>query len=99
MNLARVVGDIVSTRKDPLLEGTKLLIIQPLTMERKQLGDPIVAADTVGAGEGEIVFYVTAREATLPFRKPLMPVDASIVGIVDRIDGEGLPGWHKSRDR
>lgn len=98
MNLARVIGDVVSTHKDELLVGTKLLIVQPLTMERQSLGDPIVAADTVGAGVGEIVFYVTAREATLPFRKPLMPVDASIVGIVDRIDVQGEPTWFKSRD-
>jgi ethanolamine utilization protein EutN len=98
MNLARVIGTIVCTRKDDLLVGTKLLIVQPLTMERKPFGDPIVAADTVGAGEGEVVFYVTAREATIPFRRPLMPVDAAIVGIVDRIDLSGESEWLKSRD-
>jgi len=99
MNLAKVIGTVVSTRKDENLVGKKLLIIQPLTFERKNLGNPIVALDSVGAGEGEIVFYVTAREATLPFKMPIIPADATIVGIVDLINVEGLPEWKKERDR
>lgn len=50
------------------------------------MGDPLVAVDTVGAGAGETVFYISSREATIPLRPEMTPVDASIVGIVDRID-------------
>ncbi|MBI3766512.1 MAG: EutN/CcmL family microcompartment protein, partial [Ignavibacteriales bacterium] len=60
--------------------------IQPLNARRERVGDPIVAVDTVGAGQGETVFYITAREATIPLPVEMAPVDASIVGIVDRID-------------
>jgi ethanolamine utilization protein EutN len=87
MNLARVIGTIWATVKDERLEGTKLQLIQPLTEKGKLLGTPLSAVDTVGAGPGEIVFYVTSREATLMFPEPLLtPVDAAIVGIVDRVD-------------
>jgi len=86
MNLAKVIGTIWATQKHPSLSGKKLQIIQPLDRFRHKVGDPIVALDTVGAGQGEIVYYVTAREAALPLDKSLTPVDCSIVGIVDRID-------------
>jgi ethanolamine utilization protein EutN len=54
--------------------------------KRQSLGTPIIAVDTVGAGQGETVFYITAREAVIPLPVEMAPVDASIVGIVDRID-------------
>ena len=53
---------------------------------REKAGQPIIAVDTVGAGPGETVFYITAREAVIPLPIEMAPVDASIVGIVDRID-------------
>ncbi len=86
MHLAKVIGTIWATRKVETLEGAKMQIIQPLTPELQKLGDPIVAVDTIGAGQGEVVYYVTAREATIPYPKDLAPIDASIVGIVDRVD-------------
>ena len=87
MNLAKVIGTIWATVKDSHLEGAKLQLLQPLTETGKKMGDPIAAADTVGAGQGEIVFYVTSREASLMFPEPLLtPVDAAIVGIVDRVE-------------
>ncbi|RJP81350.1 MAG: ethanolamine utilization protein EutN [Candidatus Zixiibacteriota bacterium] len=87
MNLARVIGTVWATVKDPHLEGAKLQLIQPLTETGKLLGHPISAVDTVGAGPGEIVFYVTSREASLMFPEPLLtPVDAAIVGLVNRVE-------------
>ena len=86
MFFAKVIGTVWATRKDENLRSFKLQVIQPLTARRENVGDPIVAVDTVGAGPGETVFYITAREATIPLPVDMAPVDASIVGIVDRID-------------
>ena len=86
MHLALVIGDVVATRKDDNLVGLKLLIVQPLTEERRPAGRPIVAADAVGAGVGEEVFFVRGKEASFPFYPIEAPVDAGIVGIVDRWD-------------
>ena len=83
MQLARVIGDVVVTRKDESLVGIKLLIVQPLTPEREAVGRPLVAVDAVGAGVGEEVFFVRGREACFPFYPAEPPVDAGIVGIVD----------------
>ena len=83
MFLARVIGTVVATRKDPGLAGTKLLVIQPLRPDRLPSGRPLVAVDSVGAGTEEEVFYVRGREAALPFLPAEVPTDAAIVGIVD----------------
>ena len=83
MQLARVIGHIVSTRKDENLTGLKLLIVQPLTPAREPSGRPLVAVDAVGAGVGEEVFFVRGKEASFPFHPAEPPVDAGIVGIVD----------------
>lgn len=86
MFFAQVIGTVWATRKDENLSGFTLQFIQPLTSHREKFGDPIVAVDTVGAGPGETVMYITAREAVIPLPVDFAPVDASIVGIVDRID-------------
>ena len=86
MYFARVIGTVWATRKDENLHGFKLQFIQPLNRKRENVGDPIVAVDTVGAGPGETVLYITAREAVIPLPVEMAPVDATIVGIVDRID-------------
>ena len=83
MQLARVIGDVVATRKDENLTGIKLLLVQPLTTDRRPAGRPIVAVDAVGAGVGEHVFFVRGKEASFPFHPVEPPVDAGIVGIVD----------------
>jgi microcompartment protein CcmK/EutM len=88
MQLARVIGDVVATRKDENLTGLKLLVVQPLTPERQAVGRPIVAVDAVGAGVGEEVFFVRGKEASFPFYPDEPPVDAGIVGIVDHWDLE-----------
>jgi microcompartment protein CcmK/EutM len=88
MQLARVIGDVVATRKDENLSGMTLLVVQPLTPERQPAGRPLVAVDSIGAGVGEEVFFVRGKEASFPFYPIEPPVDASIVGIVDHWDVE-----------
>ncbi len=87
MLLARVVGTVVATRKDPGLLGATLLVIQPLLPDRTPAARPLVAVDSVGAGTGELVFYVRGREAAVPFLPAEVPTDAAITGIVDH--------WHR----
>ena len=87
MQLARVIGNVVVTRKDEQLTGIKLLLVQPLTPTRELAGRPLVAVDAVGAGVGEEVFFVRGKEASFPFYPAAEPpVDAGIVGIVDYWD-------------
>lgn len=83
MQLARVIGVVVATRKNESLTGIKLLVVQPLTPDRKDSGRPFVAVDAVGAGVGDEVFFVRGKEASFPFYPVEPPVDAAIVGIVD----------------
>jgi microcompartment protein CcmK/EutM len=83
MQLARVIGDIVATRKEPAYEGLKLLVIQPLLADGSDVGRPIVAVDSIGAGVGERVFFVRGKESSFPFLPTEVPADAGIVGIVD----------------
>jgi ethanolamine utilization protein EutN len=88
MQLARVIGDVVMTRKDESLTGIKLLLLQPMTPDRAPAGRALVAVDAVGAGVGEDVFFVRGKEASFPFYPGEPPVDAGIVGIVDSWDTE-----------
>ena len=86
MQLARVLGEVVSTMKDPSLVGTRLLILQPIDVSGADAGRTLVALDSVGAGVGENVFFVRGREAAFPFYPAEPPTDAAIVGIVDHWD-------------
>ncbi|MCL4550977.1 MAG: EutN/CcmL family microcompartment protein [Bacteroidetes bacterium] len=86
MYLGKVIGTIWATRKYDAVTGYKMQFVQPINAELEKLGEPIVALDTVGAGPGEIIFYVTASEAVIPLDVDMAPVDASIVGIVDSIN-------------
>jgi microcompartment protein CcmK/EutM len=83
MQLARVIGDVVSSHKDPNLSAMKLLVIQPIGADGADAGRTLVALDAAGAGVGERVFFVRGREAAFPFYPAEPPTDASIVGIVD----------------
>ena len=83
MQLARVIGDVVATRKEPAFEGIRLMIIQPLAPDGADTGRPLVAVDSVGAGVGERVFFVRGKEASFPYYPKEVPADAGIVGIVD----------------
>jgi microcompartment protein CcmK/EutM len=85
MILARVVGTVVATRKDPRLEGFKLLIVKPVSPEGKDEAGYIVAVDTVSAGIGERVITVSGSSARLAEGCKDRPVDTAIVGIVDEV--------------
>jgi ethanolamine utilization protein EutN len=86
MQLARVIGDVVVTRKDENLEGRTLLILQPIGADGAATGRTLVAVDSVGAGVGETVFFVRGKEASFPFLPTEVPADAGVVGIVDHWD-------------
>ena len=86
MQLARVIGEVVSTMKDSNLSGMTLLVLQPIAPSGAAVGRTLVALDSVGAGVGEAVFFVRGREAAYPFYPAEPPTDASIVGIVDHWD-------------
>jgi len=86
MFLAKVIGNVVSTTKDERLIGCKLLIIKKINELGETLEDTLVAVDTVGAGNGEIVLVITGSTARLMADDNSAPIDASIVGIVDSIE-------------
>lgn len=85
MYLGKVIGTVVATRKDENLVGSKLMITQPLDIELKPKGDPLIGVDTVGAGIGELVIYVKGTAGRIAARKMDAPIDVAIVGIVDNI--------------
>jgi ethanolamine utilization protein EutN len=86
MNLARVVGKVWATRKDPALETATLLVVQPLDARLQPAGERLAAADRTGSRLGQLVYFVSSKEAALPMPHKLTPVDACIVGVVDRVD-------------
>ncbi|MFA6597737.1 MAG: EutN/CcmL family microcompartment protein [Ignavibacteriaceae bacterium] len=86
MYFGKVIGNVWATKKYEAMFSLKMMIVQPISAELTNLGEPIIAVDTVGAGPGEIVIYITASEAVIPLPVDFAPVDASIVGIVDTIN-------------
>jgi ethanolamine utilization protein EutN len=88
MKLGRVIGNVVCTQKDESFEGVKLLLVQPLNEKLEEIGEPLVACDTVQAGMNDIVFYEGGREAALGLENWFNPSDATIMGIVDSINIE-----------
>lgn len=99
MQLGRVIGDVVATRKDPRFEGIALLVVQPLAADGHAVGRPLVAVDSVGAGVGEHVFFVRGKEASFPFHPSEVPADAGIVGIVDHWTVEPTSSSRPAPDR
>lgn len=91
MILARVVGTVVATRKDPRLEGKKLLIVKPISPEGKDEAGYIVAVDTVSAGYRETVILVSGSSARMAEGCKDRPVDTAIVGIVDSLSLDSPP--------
>lgn len=89
MKLGRVIGSVVSTRKDPSLDSLKLLIVENLTTALEREGGYVVAVDSVGAGVGEVVLYATGSSARLTAVTKDRPVDAVIMAIVDSFDIDG----------
>jgi ethanolamine utilization protein EutN len=89
MLIAKVVGTVVATRKDPRLESQKLLVVRPVDPSGKVDGGFLVAVDTVDAGTGETVLIVSGSSARMAAGMKDCPVDAAIVGIIDEIEISG----------
>ncbi|GJM27111.1 MAG: ethanolamine utilization protein EutN [Phycisphaerae bacterium] len=89
MLLGRVIGTVVATESCKGLEGVPYLLVQPLSPECKEVGEPVVCADSTSmAGPGELIYYEGGREAAMALREMFVPVDHAIIGIVDDVHQE-----------
>lgn len=98
MNLAKVLGTVVSTQKEKSLEGLKFLLLGQLDCEGEATGASIVAADSVGAGVGELVLYATGSSARQTRVTDARPCDAVVMAIVDSWEIEGVEKYKKGDD-
>ena len=90
MQIAKVIGTLVATQKHHKMDGAKLLLVQPLTLEDKPKGVAVLAIDSVGAGVGEkVLIVIEGKAAGDALRRKAAPVDAAIIGIVDTVTVEG----------
>lgn len=89
MLLGKVIGSLVSSQKDPGVNGFKFLVVQPLDEKAESTGGCVVAVDAVGAGEGEVVLYASGSSARQTEATKDRPCDAVIMAIVDSWDVEG----------
>ena len=100
MKLARVVGTVVATRKDPKLEGLKFFLLEDLDGKMKPRGSIVVAADSVGCGIGEVVLYASGSSARQTSMTDKRPCDATVMAIVDTIESGGSSAlYDKTTDR
>jgi ethanolamine utilization protein EutN len=87
MQIGRVIGTVVSTQKHRKLDGAKLLLVQPLALDGQPRGVAVLTIDSVGAGVGErVLIVIEGKAAGAALRRKAAPVDAAIIGIVDRVD-------------
>jgi microcompartment protein CcmK/EutM len=98
MMIARVIGTLVSTRKEPTLDGLRLLVCQPVNAIGEKAGAAVVAADAVGAGVGEMILYATGSSARQTVATQNRPVDAVVMAIVDNWEVGGEYKYRKSED-
>jgi microcompartment protein CcmK/EutM len=96
MLMGKVAGTVVSTQKDPGLEGYKMQIVQIVDFDMKKTPNYLVAVDAIGAGYDEMVIVVQGSSARLTAQTKNKPVDAAIIGIVDLVDIEGDLRYRKS---
>jgi len=89
MRMGRVIGSVVATRKDPTLDGVKLLVVENLSVDQKPEGGYVIAVDAVGAGSGEVVLYASGSSARQTAVTRDRPVDAVIMAIVDSYEAHG----------
>jgi len=89
MQIARVVGTVVATQKNRKLEGAKLMLVQPLTLDDQPKGVTLIAIDSVGAGVGEkVLLVIEGKAAGDALGRKAAAVDAAIIGIVDAVEVE-----------
>jgi microcompartment protein CcmK/EutM len=86
MIIGRILGTVVATRKDERLQGAKLLLVRPITLQGEDENNYLVAVDTVGAGFREKVLVVSGSSARLAEGMKDRPVDAAIIGIIDTVE-------------
>ncbi len=99
MMVGRVTGAVVSTNKVESLRGTKMLIVQPVSLETQEMtGDYIVCVDDVGAGEGDLVFCAYGSSARQSDTSKKVASDYTVYGIIDSIDMRGKRVYNKSRE-
>jgi len=98
MILARIVGEVVSSQKEPNLKGLKLLLVQNVDPKGEAKGAQLVAVDAVGAGVGEVVLYASGSSARQTETTKDRPVDAVIMAIVDSIHSGGQQTYDKQTD-
>jgi len=95
MLLGKVVGTVVSTRKDPKIEGLRFMVVKQIDVEGVETGNYVIAADAVGAGVGEIVLYATGSSARQTVLTDRRPIDGVIMAIVDLWEVGGEMKYHK----
>ncbi len=98
MLLGKVVGTVVSTQKDPKIEGLKFLIVKHIDVEGVETGNYVIAADAVGAGVGETVLYATGSSARQTVLTDRRPIDGVVMAIVDLWEVGGVTKYHKYRE-
>ncbi len=93
MLIARVIGDVVATQKDPSHRNRKILVVQPLQLDGSDRGEPLLALDAVDAGIGDRVLLATEGfSAMTAVGRPHSPIDMAVIGVIDRVDLiPGLP--------
>lgn len=96
MRLGRIVGTVVSTRKDEKIVGLKLYVVRDLTLDMADKASFVVAADSVGAGIGEVVLYASGSSARQTTMTDKRPVDHCVMAIVDEFDVNGALVYHKA---
>jgi len=96
MRMGKVIGTVVATRKEDVLEGMKFLVVKDCDLEGRVVGPSVVAVDAVGAGVGEVVLYASGSSARLTHLTNNRPVDATIMAIVDLVEADGQERYRKN---
>ena len=95
MLIGRVIGTVIATKKDPELEGLKLLLIKGADLDGTTNGPLLVAADAIGAGLGELILYAAGSSARQTAQTKDRPVDHVVMAIIDQIEVDGSVRWSK----
>jgi microcompartment protein CcmK/EutM len=98
MTLAKVIGTVVATRKEPSMEGLRFMLVQPVNVDLSATGTHVVAADAVGSGPGEYVLYATGSSARQTRVTDKRPCDAVIMAIVDNWEVAGEIKYRKGEE-
>jgi len=98
MLIGKVVGTVVSNRKDPKVEGFKFMLVKQVDIDLQETGAYVVAADVVGAGVGEYVLYTTGSGARQTVQTDKRPIDGVIMAIIDQWEVGGVLKYHKHRE-